>query len=474
MPTSIKFGTDGWRAIIAEEFTFDNVRICAQSVAEYMIATGTEKRGMVIGYDTRFASEYFASAAAEVTAANGIHTYLCRKASPTPVISYAVKDLDAAGGIIITASHNPGRYNGFKFKQQGGSSASTDVIAKLERIISRIQASGVVERIAIEHALDRGVVEEFDPDVRYFRQIEELVDLELIRSSGLKVIIDAMYGAGGGYFHSLLNGGNIRLTELHGERNPAFPGIRPEPIAPNLVQLSRRIRRNKADVGLATDGDADRIGIIDNKGVYLTTLQVFAMLSLYLLEVCGKRGPIVKTITSSSMIDRLGEAYNVPVYETPVGFKYVAPKMVEVDALMGGEESGGYAYRGHILERDGILSGLLFLEFMIKMRKSPSQLVEFLYDIVGPHYYHRIDVEFPASERQTIMDRVNDINPSQINNVDILRIETSDGYRYILSDGSWLLIRFSGTEPILRIYAESDSPDRVNDLLSEGRNFTGV
>jgi len=266
----------------------------------------------------------------------------------------------------------------------------------------------------------------------------------------------------------------MEVIEIHGERNPLFPGLQPEPIASNLGELSARVKGEGASAGLATDGDADRIGIIDERGGFLTSLQVFALLALYLLEVCGRRGAIIKTMTSTSMLYRLGDLYGVPVYETPVGFKYVAPKMIAEDALIGGEESGGFAFRGHVPERDGILSGLLFLDLMVREQKSPSQLVDYLFSKVGPHYFERIDIEFPAGEREAITHRLLRSRPSHIDNTAVSRIETSDGFRFLLADGTWLLIRFSGTEPILRIYAESDSTARVKGLLALGRKMAGV
>ncbi len=474
MTTPIKFGTDGWRGIIAEDFTFDNVRICAQGVAEYLNGTGLAHRGLVVGYDTRFASEDFAAAAAEVAAANGIRVYLCQEATPTPVISYAILAKQAGGAIVITASHNPGAWNGFKYKLESACSASTEVITELERHISRIQASGVVKQIPLEQALEDGLVMRFDPSLPYFEHIGELVDLERLRQSGLKVIVDSMYGAGAGYFKGILSGGTTEVIEIHGERNPLFPGLQPEPIASNLGELSARVKGEGASVGLATDGDADRIGIVDEKGEFLTPLQVFALLALYLLEVCGERGSIVKTITSTSMLHRLGELYGVSVHETPVGFKYVAPKMIAEDALIGGEESGGFGFRGHMPERDGILSGLLFLDLMIREQKSPSQLIDYLFSKVGPHYYERIDVEFPTEEREVVTHRLSRSRPSHIENTAVTGLDTSDGFLFSLADRSWLLIRFSGTEPILRIYAESDSPARVKRLLAAGRRMAGV
>ena len=284
-----------------------------------------------------------------------------------------------------------------------------------------------------------------------------------------------MYGAGAGYFKMLLGGGAIKLIEINDQRNPAFPGIKqPEPIAINLAKLSAKVKEEKADVGLATDGDADRIGIIDEKGNFLTQLQVFALLALYLLEVRGERGAIVKTITTTSMLYRLGEIFKVPVYETPVGFKYVAPIMLAQNALVGGEESGGYGFRGHVPERDAILTGLYFLDLMTKTGKTPSQLLDYLFSKVGPHYYSRSDIEFPKEQREIITKNVIDSSPEMLDGVKMVNKDTLDGFRFTLADTSWLLIRFSGTEPLFRIYAESDSQARVERLLELGRKITGV
>lgn len=474
MAAKIKFGTDGWRAIIADDFTFDNVRICAQSAADYMKSAKLASQGMVIGYDTRFASERFAAAAAEVVAANGIKVYLCDSAAPTPVISYAILDFKAGGGIIITASHNPGQWNGFKFKQGDARSASPEVITELEKGIARIQAGTGIKQIKLDEAIASRAVKIFDPAPAYINHLSDMVDIEKIRRCSINIVVDSMYGAGAGYFRNILGGGKTKIVEIHKKRNPLFPGLQPEPIAHNLAELSARIKLSGADVGLATDGDADRIGIMDEKGEFLTTLQTYALLALYLLEVKGQRGPIIKTITTTNMLFRLGEIYKVPVYETAVGFKYVAPMMLKENALMGGEESGGYGYRGHMPERDGILSALFFLDLMITLKKSPSQLIKYLYNKVGPHYYDRLDVDFPAKDRETIIKRLTGCKPAKIAGTAVRDIDTRDGFRFLLKDGSWLLIRFSGTEPIMRIYSESDSMQKVNIFLAEGKKLAGV
>ena len=475
MDNPIKFGTDGWRGIIAQDFTFDNVRFCAQGVADYLKKAGLTNRGLIIGYDTRFASEDFASAAAEVVAGNGIKVYLCSKATPTPVVSFGVLAQKASGAIIITASHNPGIWNGFKYKNEHGTSAPDEVTAQIEEFIGWALASGKVNQLSLDEALKQGLVAYIDLAPVYLSQIAKLIDLTELRKSGLKIVVDSMYGAGAGYLKGMLEGGSTELIEMHGERNPLFPGIeRPEPIAVNLTQLSATVKKQKADVGLATDGDADRMGIVDEKGTFLTQLQVFALLCLYLLEVRGERGPIVKTITTTSMLYRLGEIFKVPVYETAVGFKYIAPVMLAEKALIGGEESGGYGFRGHVPERDGILACLFFLDLMLKTGKTPSELLEYLYRKVGPHYYQRVDVKFPDEEREAIIERLQKNPPKSIEGVKVVKIDTADGFRFILADNTWLLIRFSGTEPVLRIYAETDSQARVERLLEFGKKLAGV
>jgi len=473
MSVPIKFGTDGWRGIIAEDFTFDNVRVCAQAVANYLKQAGLARRGLIIGYDTRFASEDFASAAAEVVAGNGIKVCLCPRATPTPVISFGVLAQKAGGAIIITASHNPASWNGFKYKSELGSSASPEVIAEIEKHISRTITTGKVDRMPLAQAVEQGLVEYLDLAPTYLNRLTSLVDLNELRQAKLKIVFDPMYGAGIGYFKALLGDGVIELIEINNERNPLFPDIQPEPIAANLAKLSATVKNQKADVGLATDGDVDRLGVVDENGIFLTPLQVLALLCLYLLEVRGERGAIVKTITTSSMLYRLGEIFKVPVYETPVGFKYVASTMIAEKALIGGEESGGYGFREHMPERDGILSGLYFLDLMIKTGKSPSQLIDYLYSKVGPHYFKRIDIEFPAEKRQEITDRIKHNPPQSIDGIKV-KLDTKDGFRFTLADTSWLLIRFSGTEPVLRLYAESNTQARVESLLELGRELAGV
>jgi alpha-D-glucose phosphate-specific phosphoglucomutase len=476
MTTKIKFGTDGWRAVIAEDYTFDNVRICAAATARYLSDVGLAGRGLTIGYDTRFGSERFAEAVATVVAAHGIKVFLCDRPAPTPTISFALLDRNAGGAVVVTASHNPAEWNGYKYKPDYAGSASPEVVAALEERIEQIQAEGgAVANMPLKDAIDRGLVEVFDPEPAYMAQMAKLVDLEAIKKAGLKIIADPMFGAGIDYYPRLLAGGASEVIEINGYRNPLFPGMHnPEPIDHNLNALRAAIVKHGADVGLANDGDADRIGVMDERGVFINQLQVYGLLLMYLLEVRGMRGPVVKTMTTTVMARKLAEQYGLDVYETPVGFKYVGPKMMETGAIMGGEESGGFGFKGHIPERDGIIAGLFILDLMVKLGKKPSELITHLYDQVGPHYYQRIDSSFPAERRDEIVARVRDTAPKSVAGLAVTEIDTQDGFRYFLEGGSWLLIRFSGTEPIIRVYTETTSEDKVSQILKEGMALTGL
>ena len=472
---SIKFGTDGWRAIIAEDFTFDNVRLCAQGVVRYMQQRGLAQRGLVVGFDTRFASEDFARTVAETAAGSGVATFLCDRPAPTPTVTYNIVDRQAGGAVIITASHNPPIWNGFKYKPEYAGSASPEITDAIEEQISAVPNAPAEAPLPWSQALAGGVGRDIDPSSAYVAHLGRLLDIPGLRDAGLKIVVDPMYGAGAGYVPSIMGGGKTTVDEIHSERNPIFPGMRqPEPIADNLTQLTQVVTESNADAGFALDGDADRFGLVDEKGRLISPLQVFALLALYMLETRGERGPLVKSITTSRMIYRLGELFSVPVLETPVGFKYVGPLMLEENALIGGEESGGYGFRGHIPERDGILSGLFILDMMVRTGKRPSELLDYLYDKVGPHFYDRLDITLSTEQRDSIAGRIADVRPDTIGGVRVASQDSIDGYRFILEDGSWVAVRFSGTEPLLRIYAEGKSADRVDILLSEARGLVDL
>jgi len=473
----IVFGTDGWRARVAEDYTYDNVRICAQAVADWVNAAGERARGAVVGYDRRFCSEFFAQAAAEVLVANGVRTVLADKASPTQSISYAVPVNHAFCGVVITASHNPWTDNGFKVKTESGSAASPDILAILERSIREMEAG----KRAPKRAGDAQAIPAFDPKGPYLARVAQLFDLQQMRDSGWTIVAEPLYGSAGGYFTELLGGGKTKVVELHSERNPYFGGVNPEPIPPNIDEFLTRIPKERANIGLAVDGDADRAGLADERGNFINQLQVFALLMWYLLEVRKLRQPVVKTVNMTLMADRLGAAYGVPVYEVPVGFKYIGPKMQETGAMMGGEESGGFGFAMHLPERDGIVADLFLLDFCLKTKKRPSELLAELQAKYGPSYYLRRDVRFPADEYQQIrtrtLARLAEEHPEALAGKAVKRIvalDTKDGVKYFRDDDSWLLIRFSGTEALMRIYTETRTPDDVQPMLDAGAKLAEV
>jgi phosphomannomutase len=470
---SIVFGTDGWRGRIADNYTFSAVRRCAHGFARYLLEHEGKARPVIVGYDKRFASEDFASCASEVLAGHGFHVLLTNSATPTPVISYAVVARQACGAVNITASHNPPSDNGFKVRDDHGGAIPP---AGLKQIESGIPDSDEnVPLIPLQQAISEDRIERFDPAPAYIEQIHRLIDLEPIRSAGLNVLADCMWGNGAGWFSSLLGGGKTLLTEVHNQRNPIFPEMaRPEPIPPNInAGLAAGVKQG-VDAVLITDGDADRVGLGDENGAFVDQLRVFGLLAYYLLEVRGERGPIVKTLSTTSMLNKLGDIYSVPVYETGVGFKYVAPKMLEVDALIGGEESGGYAFHGHVPERDGILAGLYILDMMVRLKGKPTDLVRALFGKVGPHYYRRIDSALPAGERNVYQNHIVNADPKEIGGLRVTGLNDLDGYKFGLEDGGWLLIRFSGTEPMVRVYCETTLADRVEPILQDGLKIVGI
>lgn len=472
MGHKIVFGTDGWRGIIAEDYTFDNVRRCAQGFAQYLLEQGHQGEWVVVGYDKRFHSENFALAAAEVMCGNGFHVYLTESATPTPVIAYSVVNRQAVGAINITASHNPPTDNGFKVRNATGGAVDPEGLKVIESAIP--EDISQVKRLNAEEARDKGMLVYFDPAPAYIEHLHTLIDLQPIKEAGLKIVVDAMWGNGAGWFPRLLAGGKTQVYEIHNTRNPIFPEMkRPEPIPPNInVGLKTTVEQG-ADVLIITDGDADRVGIGDEHGRFVNQLQVYGLLAFYLLEVRGERGAIIKTLSTTSMLEKLGQIYGVPVYETGVGFKYVAPKFLETNALIGGEESGGYAFRGNVPERDGILAGLYFLDMMVRLNRKPSQLLELLFSKVGPHYYDRIDKTF-TGDRKSREAMILNANPQTIGGLKVVGLNTLDGYKFLLEDGGWLLIRFSGTEPIMRVYCETTHPDKVQPILQDGLRIAGL
>lgn len=472
MVFKIRFGTDGWRGMIAQEYTFHNLKRCAQGFANYLLEEGHAGKSVVVGYDKRFHSENFGAAVAEVLAANGLKVFLTQDATPTPVISYAVVAKGSVGAVNITASHNPPVDNGFKVRDEFGGAIAPDGLARIEAAIPDDESG--IKWMPLEEAKQKGLVTLFDAAEDYIPHLKELIDLEPIKQAGLTVLVDAMWGNGAGWFTRLLEGGTTKVIEVHAVRNPSFPEMyRPEPIPPNVDAGLRATVENNADVMIVTDGDADRVGLGDENGNFVDQLRVYGLLAYYFLEVRGERGPIVKTLSTTKMLNKLGELYGVDVYETGVGFKYVAPKFLETDALLGGEESGGYAFRGNVPERDGILGGLYLLDMMVRLNKKPTELLDLLFEKVGAHYYDRIDTLFKG-DRKEKEERILTANPETIGGLKVTGLNTTDGFQFGLEDGGWMLIRFSGTEPKIRVYCETTHADKVEAILKDGLKIAGI
>lgn len=468
----IKFGTDGWRGITADDFTYASVRRVAKGIAEYMKSRTGEPLA-VVGYDCRFGSEEFARLVADVFAANGVRSLLFDRPSPTQVASWTVIDRKATGAAVITASHNPYLFNGVKYKPETGSSAPTEVIKDLEQ---RINALAEVERPDREKV--ESLVTVYDPREPYYRQVGKIVDLDRIRGAGLRIVHECMHGSGYGYVKELIGGGKTVVEEMHSDRNPFFGGLNPEPIPPNIDEAIARMKAGGQDLCILTDGDADRVGIIDETGRFINQLQVFALLILHLFDVMGMRGPIVKTVNMTAMAEKLAEQFGTEIYEVPVGFKWVAPKMMETNAVIGGEESGGFGIRGHIPERDGILVGLLFADMIVRRGKPLSQILADLEKRVGPHAYARHDIHLNRDtydrDRKRITEQLASHQPKDIAGVKVAHVRSDDGFKFYLEDGSWVLFRTSGTEALVRIYAEARDSQAVEARLHAIEDIVGL
>ena len=477
-PTSIVFGTDGWRARVADEFTFENVRRCADGVAHYVADQGAAAKGVVVAFDRRFASEHFAAAAAEVLLAHDIPVSLAVHAVPTQMSSYEVVQRGAAAGIVITASHNPWVDNGFKIKAPTGAAAGPDILAIVE---ARLAVNGhePVGRRPLADAEAAGLVERFDPFDGYEAFVRRTVDLDALRAEDMRVLVDPLWGAGAGWMSRLLAGGRIRVDEIHQERNPYFGGVNPEPIRPNIDEALGMLAAGGYDLGLFLDGDADRAGAADEQGSFIHQLQVTGLLMYYLAEHRGWRDPVVVSVNNTAMAARLGERYGIETHETPVGFKFIGPRMIETGAMMGAEESGGFGFGMHLPERDGIYADLLLLDLFVRERAAGrwpvSKAIEHFHEVAGPSFYRRIDVhvdraEYPEVKRRLLVDLAREA-PTELAGepVDhVVTLDTGDGSKFFLADGSWLLIRASGTEPLVRVYTEATSAEAREAMLVAG------
>jgi phosphomannomutase len=476
--TTIVFGTDGWRSRVADEYTFENVRRCADGVARYVVERGEQAKGVVVAYDRRFASEHFAAAAAEVVLAHDIPVAFAAHAVPTQMSSYEVVQRGSAAGIVITASHNPWTDNGFKVKSPEGSAAGPDILKVLEAQIAR-NGGVAIERRPFADAEAAGLVERFDPFPGYEKFLRRTLDLDALKAADVRVLVEPMWGAGAGWISRLLSGGKIRVTEIHQERNPYFGGVNPEPIRPNVDEALALLAAGGFDLGLLLDGDADRAGAADERGTFIHQLQVTGLLMYYLAEHRGLRDPVVISVNNTSMARRLGERYGIDVYETSVGFKYIGPKMIETGAMMGGEESGGFGFGMHLPERDGVYADLLLLDLFLREKAAGrwpvSKAIAHFHEIAGPSWYRRIDIHverarYPDVKRRLLVD-LRDKGPTTLAGQRVTKIvplETNDGFKFFVADGSWMLVRTSGTEPLVRVYTEATSEAIQDAMVAAG------
>ncbi len=476
----IHFGTDGWRAVISDTFTFHNLRMVTQAIADAIrseswnvgapASGNSDAQNIVVGFDTRFLSDRYATEVARVLAANSFTVNLAQADAPTPAISYTVRHLGAAAGVMITASHNAPRYNGVKLKAAYGGSALREQCRRVEVYLNdneeRARGPNLMD---YDQARRLGLILRFNPLPAYYDHLRRLIDFDTIAENPQRVVVDSMYGSGRGAIKGILQGTGCEVQEIRAEMNPGFGGVHPEPIAKHLGALAGAISTHMGNFGLATDGDADRIGAMDERGNFVDPHKIMALAFRHLIEKRGMLGPVVRTVSTTRMIDRLARIYGVPVYETPVGFNHIADYMLKEDILIGGEESGGISFRGHIPEGDGILMGLLVIEMVAASGKTLYELVEKLLEDVGPVHYQRNDLRLsrPVSREQMetlLLEKA----PAHIADVKVQEISTLDGVKYILEDDSWLLIRPSGTEPVLRVYAEGRSLGMVRAMIGYG------
>jgi len=479
----IHFGTDGWRAVISDTFTFHNLRMVTQAIADAVNSgtwnNGTEiksdpnQRNIIVGFDTRFLSDRYAIDVARVLAANGYTVFLAQSDAPTPAISYMVRHMHAMAGIMITASHNAPRYNGVKLKAAYGGSALSEQCRRVEVYLNdNEERSRGPNLMDYDQARKQGLIQKFNPLPAYYEHLRTLIDFDTIAENPQRLVVDSMYGSGRGVIKGILQGSGCEVMEIRAEMNPGFGGVHPEPIMANLGSLAGAISTHMGDFGLATDGDADRIGAMDERGNFVDPHKIMALALRHLVEKRGWKGPVVRTVSTTRMIDRLAKLYDIPVYETPVGFNYIADYMLKEDILIGGEESGGISFRGHIPEGDGILLGLLLIEIVASNGASLNELVTDLLNKVGPAVYQRNDIRLnhPVAKDRMIKILV-DQAPQQIADANLEKITTIDGVKYIFSDDSWLLIRPSGTEPVLRVYAEGRDQNMVQALIGFGKQI---
>jgi phosphomannomutase len=471
----IKFGTDGWRAVIAEDFTFANVARVAQATADFWKSEiGSQKSEIfgrplkiIVGYDRRFFSDRFAQTAAEVFAGNGFQVVLTPEPTPTPSVSFAVKNLLAIGGVMITASHNPPSFNGFKLKSYYGGSSNSETCKAVESFLDL----NPVKSTPLAQATKNGQIKITDVRPAHYAALKKLVDFKLIAKSKLRFAHDALFGVGAGCFEQLLAGTTCKVTTLNSAHDVMFGGINPEPVLQNYARSQNFLRAHPHDICLVTDGDADRVGGMDGCGKYLSTHQIICLLAHHLIVNRRQTGRVVKALTTTSMVDKMCAFYGLPLVETGVGFKYICAEMLKGGVLLGAEESGGIGFAHHIPERDGIAAGLIFLELLATKKISVNEMLTRLAKQFGPHHYGRIDTHFPLERRAALMESLKVNPPAKLLRSPLKEAKTFDGVKYIAEDSSWLMLRGSGTEPILRIYAEAKSAAAVRKLLKLGESL---
>jgi alpha-D-glucose phosphate-specific phosphoglucomutase len=459
----IRFGTDGWRAIMCDTFTFANVRLVVQAIATYLLENQKVDRGVIIGHDARFLAERFAEEAAKVMIANGIKVYMLPEDAPTPVVAYAVILNQSAGAVMFTASHNPPEYNGIKYIPEYGGPASNDITKAIESNLGQA-VDPKATSIDLESARKQGQLEIIDPRGEYFEQISKIVDLEAISKSHLKIVCDPMFASGRHYLPDILKANGCQVEVIHGHRDPLFGGGLPEPTATELAPLAARVKATGSQLGLATDGDGDRFGVIDSTGCYITPNQVIALLLVHLVEYRRYEGAVVRTVATTHLLDRLAEKYGLELIETPVGFKHICEEMRTKPVIIGGEESGGLSIGAHIPEKDGILANLLIAEIQAVRGKSLTNLLEEIMAEVGTVYSRRIDLRYPDEKKASLIRDLVATPPEMIAGQRLVEIIDIDGAKLILEDGSWFLVRPSGTEPLLRIYIEGESEQEVQAI----------
>lgn len=462
MKTEIKFGTDGWRGVIAENFTFDNVLTVAQALSDYVNSSGgKKKKTLVVGYDTRFMSEKYAQLVAGVLAANKINVMISDKFLPTPALSLAAKNKSTHGGVMITASHNPAIFSGIKFKTKLGTSADREVTDAVEKHLGK----KAVKKMDYRLAVDKGLIREADFIKTYITHLKKFVDMRLLNKSSISVAISAMYATADSLMQRILKNSKIKISYVGNEPRCDFNGIQPEPIESNLEHLRRLIKSGNYACGLATDGDSDRVGLMSEKGTFINSSKAFVMLLLYFMEKKNIRLSAGKTISCSDLIDRVAQAHDIKLTETPIGFKYLADLMLEGKIEAGCEESGGIGLADYLPERDGLLAQLLLLEMLAFYKKPVGEILNYIEKKYGKFYYQRADLEYAGSKKKRVMSVVSPAKMKKVISIGIKNVKTIDGTKYCLEDGSWLLFRFSGTEPILRIYAESDKKDKTSRII---------